>query len=105
MPDSSTPFIRPHHWLIAPLAGLLSAPLWLGWFEPGLFYALNRAFSLLPDLFWSLLALLGTGWAVFAFTSPALARRNAFVSSAAFCDWPRAAARSSSRIRMATSTS
>lgn len=68
------PFIRPRHWLLAPLLALLTLPVWLGRFEPTLFYALNRALSVMPDLLWSLLSLLGTGWAVFALTSPALAR-------------------------------
>ncbi|MGJ4748713.1 phosphatase PAP2 family protein, partial [Leptospira sp. SA-E8] len=36
--------------------------------------ALNRAFSHLPDRFWALLSLLGTGWAVYALIVPALWR-------------------------------
>lgn len=69
------PPLAPRHWVLPALVLLLTLPLWRHWYEPGLFYALNQALGVLPDLAWSLLSLLGTGWAVFAFTSPALWRR------------------------------
>ncbi len=68
----SPPAIRPIHWVTPAVLLMLSLPLWLRWYEPGLFYALNRYLGLLPDLTWTLLSLLGTGWAIFAFSSPAL---------------------------------
>lgn len=73
---TSTPpaFIRRQHWLLPPLLILLTAPLWLGWFEPDLFYFLNRQLAVLPDMVWALFSLLGTGWAVYALTAPALLR-------------------------------
>lgn len=71
---SATPFITRRHWALPPIVLLLTAPLWLGLFEPAVFYFLNRQLAALPDLTWTLLSLLGTGWAVFALTSPALWR-------------------------------
>lgn len=53
---------------------ILAAPLWLGWFEPSLFRALNSAGSAVPDIVWSLLSLFGTGWAIYAASAPALWR-------------------------------
>ena len=70
----TTPRIAPWHWALPLLVVVLTAPLWLGWYEPALFYALNRAFSVMPDVFWSLLSLLGTGWAIYALTAPTLWR-------------------------------
>lgn len=62
---------RRHAWLPLVVA-VLTAPLWLGLFEPDLFYFFNRHLAVLPDIVWSLLSLLGTGWAVYALTAPAL---------------------------------
>lgn len=70
----TTPSITRRHWALPLLVLLLTAPLWLGLFEPAVFYFLNRQLAVLPDLVWSLFSLLGTGWAVFALTSPALWR-------------------------------
>lgn len=77
MSDSpfAMPRLSPRHWALPALVLLLTLPLWRPWYEPGLFYALNQSLAVLPDLAWSLLSLLGTGWAVFAFTAPALWRR------------------------------
>jgi membrane-associated phospholipid phosphatase len=71
---SSTRRIAPWHWALPPLWLALTFPLWLGWFEPALFYALNHAFGVMPDRFWSLCSLFGTGWAIYAVTAPALWR-------------------------------
>lgn len=71
-PTSPSPFIRRRHWLLPPLVLLLTIPLWLGGFEPDVFYFFNRQLAVLPDIVWSLFSLLGTGWAVFALTAPAL---------------------------------
>jgi hypothetical protein len=52
----------------------LTAPLWLGLYEPTVFYALNRRFAAVPDIVWTLFSLFGTGWAVYAATAPTLWR-------------------------------
>lgn len=66
--------IAPWHWAL-PLAWLaLTFPIWLGWYEPKVFYALNHGFGVLPDRFWSLCSLFGTGWAIYAVSAPALWR-------------------------------
>ena len=62
------------HWSLPLLVALVTAPLWLGWYEPAVFYFLNRQFAVLPDIVWSLLSLFGTGWAIYAVTAPALWR-------------------------------
>lgn len=66
--------IAPWHWGLPFVVAALTAPLWLGLWEPALFLALNRAFSTLPDIVWSLLSLFGTGWAIYAATAFALWR-------------------------------
>jgi len=66
--------IAPWHWALPFIVAALTAPLWLGWYEPGVFRTLNRAFMVLPDGFWALLSLFGTGWAIYAATAPALWR-------------------------------
>lgn len=74
-PLSSTPsFISRTHALLPLIVALLTAPVWLGLFEPDLFYFFNRQLAGLPDIVWSLFSLLGTGWAVYALTAPALLR-------------------------------
>jgi membrane-associated phospholipid phosphatase len=67
------PLSRKHLWLPV-LVAVSTAPLWLGLFEPHVFYFFNRHLAVLPDIAWSLLSLLGTGWAIFACTAPALWR-------------------------------
>ena len=69
---SATPRIAPWHWAVPLLVAVLTAPLWLGLYEPTVFYFLNRQFAMLPDIVWALLSLFGTGWAVYAVTAPAL---------------------------------
>lgn len=69
---AAQPRITRKHVLLPLLLLVLTAPVWLGMFEPGLFYFFNRNLSVLPDQVWSLLSLLGTGWAVFAVTAPTL---------------------------------
>jgi len=51
---------------------LLGAPLWLGWYEPGLFIYLNHSAAALPPPLWAGLSLLGNGWGLLALTSPLL---------------------------------
>ena len=58
-------------WL--PLALLLAAaPLWLHWWEPGLFLAVNQACASVPAVVWAALSLGGNVWGVLALTSPLL---------------------------------
>jgi membrane-associated phospholipid phosphatase len=64
--------IRLWHWSLPLILAVLTAPLWLGVFEPDAFYFFNRHLQVLPDIVWSLLSLLGTGWGLLAVTSPAL---------------------------------
>lgn len=64
--------IRPWHWAVPLIVAVLTAPLWLSYFEPHVFYFFNQHLQALPDLTWSLLSLLGTGWGILALTSPAL---------------------------------
>jgi membrane-associated phospholipid phosphatase len=71
---SAAPRIASWHWALPFIVAAVTAPLWLGLFEPALFFVLNRQLMVVPDIVWSLLSLLGTGWAVFALTSPALWR-------------------------------
>lgn len=66
--------IAPWHWTLPFIVAALTAPLWLGWYEPAVFRALNRAFMVLPDGVWALFSLFGTGWAIYAATAPALWR-------------------------------
>jgi len=73
--------IAPWHWALPFIVAALTAPLWLGLFEPAMFYTLNRAFSVLPDIVWALLSLFGTGWAVYAVTAPALWRAPRIILS------------------------
>ena len=66
-----------HRWVWAlPFAVIfLSAPLWLHWWEPQLFLAINYACAHLPMAVWTGVSVLGNGWGVFAITSPLLVRQ------------------------------
>ena len=66
--------IAPWHWALPFGVLALTAPLWLGVWEPALFRALNRWCAGLPDIVWSLFSLLGTGWAIYAASALALWR-------------------------------
>ena len=66
--------IAPWHWALPFVVAALTAPLWLGLYEPQVFRTLNRWFSALPDIVWALLSLFGTGWAIYAASAPALWR-------------------------------
>lgn len=73
--------IAPRHWLLPFLLAAVTAPLWLGWYEPTVFYTLNRAFTVVPDIVWALLSLFGTGWAIYAATAPSLWRAPRVIAS------------------------
>ncbi|MDP3700329.1 MAG: phosphatase PAP2 family protein [Hylemonella sp.] len=75
------PRIAPWHWALPFVILALSAPLWLGLYEPAVFRTLNRWFSVLPDIVWTLLSLFGTGWAIYAATAPALWRAPRLILS------------------------
>jgi membrane-associated phospholipid phosphatase len=59
-------------WALPALLLLAAAPLWLHWWEPGMFLALNQAFTAVPSLVWTGLSLLGNGWGVLGVTAPLL---------------------------------
>jgi len=65
-------FIRPWHLLLPVVIAAATAPVWLRWYEPGLFYFLNRQLAFAPDRFWAFFCLLGTGWCAYALTAPLL---------------------------------
>lgn len=56
-------------WLPLVVLGA-AAPLWLHWWEPGLFLAVNQACAGVPAVFWAALSLGGNVWGVLALTSP-----------------------------------
>lgn len=51
---------------------VLSAPLWLHVWEPGMFLAINRWCAPVAAEFWTGLSLLGNGWGLLAVTAPLL---------------------------------
>lgn len=77
----TSPRIAPWHWALPFIVAAVTAPLWLGLFEPRVFFFINLRLAVVPDIVWSLLSLLGTGWAVFALTSPALWRSPRIIAS------------------------
>ncbi len=62
-------------WALPFVVIFLSAPLWLHWWEPELFLAINHACAHLPMAVWTGLSVLGNGWGVLAITSPLLVRK------------------------------
>ncbi|MEI7949172.1 MAG: phosphatase PAP2 family protein [Gammaproteobacteria bacterium] len=71
-PLATTPRLAPWHWALPFIMAAITAPLWLGWFEPFLFLFINRQLMMVPDTVWAWFSLLGTGWAVYALASPSL---------------------------------
>ena len=59
-------------WLVPALMLLLGAPLWLHWWEPAMFLAINQAGLVLPAVVWTGLSLLGNAWAILGLTAPLL---------------------------------
>lgn len=58
-------------WWLAPFALFaLTAPLWLHWWEPQQFIAINQWCAPLPAIFWTGLSLLGNGWGILGVTAP-----------------------------------
>jgi membrane-associated phospholipid phosphatase len=50
----------------------VSAPLWLHWWEPAMFLAINHACMPVPTPVWTGLSLLGNAWGVLGVTAPLL---------------------------------
>ena len=59
-------------WWVPLSLFLLSAPLWLHWWEPALFIYLNSVCQAVPAQVWTGLSLLGNGWGVLGVTAPLL---------------------------------
>jgi membrane-associated phospholipid phosphatase len=59
-------------WSLPVVLWLVSAPLWLHWFEPTMFVAMNRLCSIVAAPVWTGLSLLGNGWGVLGVTAPLL---------------------------------
>jgi len=59
-------------WSLPLALFLLSAPLWLHWFEPAMFVAINSLCAPVAAPVWTGLSLLGNGWGVLGVTAPLL---------------------------------
>jgi membrane-associated phospholipid phosphatase len=59
-------------WSTPFLLLVLSAPLWLHWWEPAMFLAINTGCAHIAMPVWTALSLLGNGWVVLAVTAPLL---------------------------------
>ena len=57
-------------WLLPPVLMVISAPLWLHWWEPQQFIAINQWAAPMPAVFWTGLSLLGNGWGILGVTAP-----------------------------------
>ena len=61
-------------WLLPPLIFVLSAPLWLHVWEPGMFVFLNQLCLPVAAPAWTGFSLLGNGWGILGITAPLLLR-------------------------------
>jgi membrane-associated phospholipid phosphatase len=59
-------------WWLPLVVFALSAPLWLHWWEPAMFVAINTACMPVAAQVWTGLSLLGNGWGVLGVTAPLL---------------------------------
>jgi membrane-associated phospholipid phosphatase len=59
-------------WLLPLCLFAVSAPLWLQWWEPETFQAINTACMPVAAVVWTGLSLLGNGWGVLGVTAPLL---------------------------------
>lgn len=62
----------PRAWLLPVAVFLLTAPLWLHWYEPAMFVYLNTLCAPVAAPVWTALSLLGNGWGVLGVTAPLL---------------------------------
>jgi membrane-associated phospholipid phosphatase len=73
--SSSTPVastIPSGAWWLPLVLFVLSAPLWLHWYEPTTFVWINTVCAPVAALVWTGLSLLGNGWGVLGVTAPLL---------------------------------
>jgi len=68
----NVPAIPRYLWLLPPLLFVLGAPLWLHWFEPAMFVAINTVCAPVAATVWTGLSLLGNAWALLGVTAPLL---------------------------------
>lgn len=68
----TVPAIPRYLWLLPPLLFVLGAPLWLHWFEPAMFLAINSACAPVAATVWTGLSLLGNAWGLLGVTAPLL---------------------------------
>lgn len=64
--------VSKHAWLWPPLLFLLGIPLWMHWWEPSTFLAINAMCAPVFAPVWTGLSLLGNGWGVLGVTAPLL---------------------------------
>jgi membrane-associated phospholipid phosphatase len=64
--------IAPWVWGVPWVLFILTAPLWLHWWEPRMFVYLNTLCAPVAAPVWTGLSLLGNGWGVLAVTAPLL---------------------------------
>ena len=57
-------------WAIPPLLVALSAPLWLHWYEPSMFLAINQASLVFAAPVWTALSMMGNAWGLLGLTAP-----------------------------------
>ena len=57
-------------WAVPFALLLASAPLWLHWYEPAMFLAINQACLVVTAPVWTTLSMLGNAWAVLGLTAP-----------------------------------
>ena len=57
-------------WALPPLLFVISAPLWLHWYEPAMFLAINQACMGIAAPVWTGLSMLGNAWAILGLTAP-----------------------------------
>jgi membrane-associated phospholipid phosphatase len=57
-------------WLLPPVLFVSTAPLWLHWWEPQQFIAINNVCAPVPAIVWTGLSLLGNGWGILGITAP-----------------------------------
>ncbi len=77
MPDLPMP-VRPRPavplwaWALPWVLFALTAPLWLHWYEPAMFIAINQACVGVAAPVWTGLSMLGNAWAILGLTAPML---------------------------------
>lgn len=70
--EAASTRVAPWVWLIPPVLFVLTAPLWLHWYEPAMFLAINALCAPVAASVWTGLSLLGNGWGVLGITAPLL---------------------------------